>query len=266
MSSHFQVESWLNFYQVKSSYFTDNKSISSRFRVKSSQLSWHKRLPGLDVMHWFYILELHFFGLTDLEHSGIYTKCYRMCGFLRYRCNASLTSCMTSWLDVLALTLVVRFFKLPHEIDDNWCLEEYLKFGCYISFQKELACYEFLTHLGPVGFLWHWASGVAQHQSSNEARKLYRWIMINWSSAWEMFIMDGNAVSCTSVEPVLGYIGQVLLLLDLSPWWSPTVRAHTHNCIWSDSDQMQLCMWVRMYVGTHVHASGYVVRGVFRIS
>ena len=42
MSSHFQVESWLNFYQVKSSHFIVNKSTSSRFQVilGSSQVSW----------------------------------------------------------------------------------------------------------------------------------------------------------------------------------------------------------------------------------
>ena len=40
MSSHFEVENWLNFYQVESSHFSINKSISSRFQVILGQVSW----------------------------------------------------------------------------------------------------------------------------------------------------------------------------------------------------------------------------------
>ena len=49
MSSHFQVESWLNFYQVESLHCpqVDFESISSHFRVKSAELTETTPRSGL---------------------------------------------------------------------------------------------------------------------------------------------------------------------------------------------------------------------------
>jgi len=43
------------------------------------------------------------------------------------RCIASLTSCMTTWLYVIALTLVVQFSNVSHKIEVNCCFEKFFK-------------------------------------------------------------------------------------------------------------------------------------------
>ena len=64
------------------------------------------------------------------------------------RLIANLTSCMTSWLDIMVLTLVVQFSNMKQEIEDNWCLKEYPKLGCYNSSQKKR--HDFLSRLGSI--------------------------------------------------------------------------------------------------------------------
>ena len=71
MSSHFQVESWLNFYQVKSSHFTVKKSTSSRYRVilgpSQVRVSWADRN---DSQVWWNVSQFSQFSYNKLLQSG----------------------------------------------------------------------------------------------------------------------------------------------------------------------------------------------------
>ena len=73
MSSHFQVESWLNFYQVKSLYSQQVyfQTISSHFRVKSVELTLV--FPNVSHHH----LYLHFSRQAKLEKAEVRPKTIR---------------------------------------------------------------------------------------------------------------------------------------------------------------------------------------------
>jgi len=53
-------------------------------------------------------------------------RCSRISGSWD-RCIASLTSCMTTWLYVIALTLVIQFSNVSHKIEVNCCFEKFFK-------------------------------------------------------------------------------------------------------------------------------------------